>query len=214
METFEARQQDLHQLTWIDSSLTTSPRTSAGTSVKLFWGKISNFLSPCVNPRPIRFTRENETEVEGVKGTRFVLNATDTFGLFFIFSLFCGHLVGKNQLLLIIGNASTNPDNWCYNANLPYGVHNSTGCKGGDTTLKWVRMISVDISLNLYFMFGISFKNFVNHWWVFPQTHLRTFVSLPHFLDADPSFREQFTKESMKPDRARCERTEIVPWKC
>jgi len=93
--------------------------------------------------RPIRFTRENETVVEGVKGTRFVLNATDTFG-----------------------NASTNPDNWCYNANLPYGVHNSTGCKGGDTTLK-------------------------------------TFVSLPHFLDADPSFREQFTKESMKPDRAR-----------
>ena len=34
------------------------------------------------------------------------------------------------------GNESTNPDNWCFNANLPYGVHNSTGCKGGDTTLK------------------------------------------------------------------------------
>ena len=106
-----------------------------------FGERFQIFLSPCVNPRPIRFTRENETEVEGVKGTRFVLNATDTFGLFFIFSLFCDHLVGKNQLLLFIGNASTNPDNWCYNANLPYGVHNSTGCKGGDTTLKWVRVI-------------------------------------------------------------------------
>ena len=30
--------------------------------------------------RPIRFQRENEDMVEGVKGTRFVLNATDTFG--------------------------------------------------------------------------------------------------------------------------------------
>merc|ERR1719209_164268 len=93
--------------------------------------------------RPIRFQRENENVVEGVKGTRFVLNATDTFG-----------------------NESTNPDNWCFNANLPYGVHNSTGCKGGDTTLK-------------------------------------TFVSLPHFLGADPSFRDQFTERSMKPDPVR-----------
>jgi len=93
--------------------------------------------------RPIRFQREKENVVEGVKGTRFVLNATDTFG-----------------------NESTNPDNWCFNANLPYGVHNSTGCKGGDTTLK-------------------------------------TFVSLPHFLGADPSFRDQFTERSMKPDPVR-----------
>jgi len=93
--------------------------------------------------RPIRFQRENEDMVEGVKGTRFVLNATDTFG-----------------------NASTNPENWCFNANLPTGVHNSTGCKGGDTTL-------------------------------------RTFVSLPHFLGADPSFRDQFTERSMKPDPVR-----------
>ena len=60
-------------------------------------------------------------------------------------------------------------------------------------------------------MFGTSFRtSFMGY----PKTHLRTFVSLPHFLDADPSFRDQFTKESMKPDRARCERTKIVPWKC
>jgi len=64
--------------------------------------------------RPIRFTRNESVEVEGVPGTRFLLNATDTFG-----------------------NTSTNPSNWCYHpVNLPAGVHNSTGCKGGDTTLK------------------------------------------------------------------------------
>ena len=30
---------------------------------------------------------------------------------------------------LTFGNRSTNPDNWCYNADLPAGLHNSTGCK-------------------------------------------------------------------------------------
>ena len=52
VETFEARQQDLHQLTWIGSSLTTSPRTSAGLW-NFYEGNISNFLKPCVKPRPI-----------------------------------------------------------------------------------------------------------------------------------------------------------------
>ena len=61
-------------------------------------------------------------------------------------------------------------------------------------------------------MFGISFKNFVIIDGLSHKPHLRTFVSLPHFLDADPSFREQFTKESMKPDRARCERTKKCPF--
>lgn len=50
----------------------------------------------------------------------------------------------------------SNSEPGCYNGdNLSYGVHNSTGCKGGDTTLK-------------------------------------TFVSLPHFLRADPAFVNQF----------------------
>ena len=51
----------------------------------------------------------------------------------------------------------SNSEPGCYNGdNLSYGVHNSTGCKGGDTTLK-------------------------------------TFVSLPHFLRADPEYVNQFT---------------------
>lgn len=93
--------------------------------------------------KPIRFDRAEEAEVLGIKGRRFSLNATNTFG-----------------------NAETNPANWCFNANLPSGVHNSTGCRGGDTTLK-------------------------------------TFVSLPHFLDADPFFIQQFAEGSMTPDRIR-----------
>ena len=52
----------------------------------------------------------------------------------------------------------SNSEPGCYNGdNLSFGVHNSTGCKGGDTTLK-------------------------------------TFVSLPHFLRADPAFVNQFTQ--------------------
>jgi len=93
--------------------------------------------------RPIRFDRDQEIDIRGVKGTRFSLNATKTFG-----------------------NAETNPENSCYHANLPTGVHNSTGCKGGDTTLK-------------------------------------TFVSLPHFLGADPFFIEQFEEGSIQPDGDR-----------
>merc|ERR1712059_161163 len=91
--------------------------------------------------KPIRFDLDKEIEVNGVKGTRFSLNATNTFG-----------------------NVTTNPANSCFHANLPSGVHNSTGCKGGDTTLK-------------------------------------TFVSLPHFLDADPFFIDQFQEGSFNPDR-------------
>jgi len=93
--------------------------------------------------RPIRFSRNESVEVEGVPGIKFLLNATDTFG-----------------------NTSTNPSNWCYHpVALPTGVHNSTGCKGGDTTLK-------------------------------------TFVSLPHFLGADPAYLGQF-QGGISPDPAR-----------
>ena len=54
-------------------------------------------------------------------------------------------------------NTFSNTEPGCFNGdNLSYGVHNSTGCKGGDATLK-------------------------------------TFVSLPHFLGADPDFVDQFT---------------------
>ena len=60
------------------------------------------------------------------------------------------------QYSLIPNNTFGNPPGSCYNGhNLSYGVHNSTGCKGGDATLK-------------------------------------TFVSLPHFLGADPAFVDQF----------------------
>ena len=63
--------------------------------------------------RPIRFQREAELEINGVDSIRYNLNPIDTFG-----------------------NTETNPDNSCFYPNLPYGLHNSTGCKGGDTTLK------------------------------------------------------------------------------
>ena len=61
------------------------------------------------------------------------------------------------------GNSETNSDNYCYHANFPSGMHNTTGCKDGDTTLK-------------------------------------TFVSLPHFLGADPFYQGQFSEGSMTPD--------------
>ena len=81
-----------------------------------------------------RFERDELEFVEGVESIKYSVIPRDTFG-----------------------NSVTNPDNVCYENNLPYGVHNSTGCKGGDTTLK-------------------------------------TFVSLPHFLGAHPSFAEQFAE--------------------
>jgi hypothetical protein len=60
------------------------------------------------------------------------------------------------------GNVSTNPDNHCFHANMPTGVHNSTGCKDE----------------------GI----------------MPVFVSLPHFLGADPVYLDQFQPGSMNPD--------------
>jgi len=68
--------------------------------------------------RPIRFDREEEeVSVLGVDSIKYSLIPRNTFG-----------------------DAETSPDNICYNdanRNLPYGVHNATGCKGGgDTTLK------------------------------------------------------------------------------
>merc|ERR1712241_75883 len=63
--------------------------------------------------RPIRFQREGDILINGVDSIKFNLRPKHTFG-----------------------NAETNPENVCYHANMPYGLHNSTGCKGGDTTLK------------------------------------------------------------------------------
>ena len=151
--------------------------------------------------------------MEGVKGTRFVLNATDTFGLFFTLSLFCHHLEGKNQLLLFIGNASTNPDNWCYNANLPYGVHNSTGCKGGDTTLKWVRMISVDISVILYSMFGISFRKSLMGYPTNSPQDLCLSAPLPWRGPIVQRTVHQREYEAWS-RKVWKNKTKIVPWKC
>jgi len=90
--------------------------------------------------RPIRFEKAEEVEIEGIKARRFSLDPRKTFG-----------------------NEMTNPDNHCYHAYFPSGMHNSTGCKGGDTTLK-------------------------------------TFVSLPHFLGADPFYTDQFASGSLQPD--------------
>ena len=79
-----------------------------------------------------RFDRDSMVDVSGVNSIRYSLFPENTF-------------------------SNTEPDG-CYNGdNLSYGVHNSTGCKGGDATLK-------------------------------------TFVSLPHFLGADPAFVNQFTQ--------------------
>ena len=63
--------------------------------------------------RPLRFERKSEEDIMGVDSVRFSLVPMNTFG-----------------------NAETNPDNHCFHPNLPYGLHNSTGCKGGDPTLK------------------------------------------------------------------------------
>eukprot|EP00092_Neocalanus_flemingeri_P015544 GFUD01016826.1.p1 GENE.GFUD01016826.1~~GFUD01016826.1.p1 ORF type:complete len:503 (+),score=103.28 GFUD01016826.1:2-1510(+) len=63
--------------------------------------------------RPIRFEKEEEVEIEGIKGRRYSLDPQKTFG-----------------------NENTNPENHCYHAYFKPGMHNSTGCKGGDTTLK------------------------------------------------------------------------------
>jgi len=90
--------------------------------------------------RPIRFEKAEEVEIEGISARRYSLNPQNTFG-----------------------NEETNPENHCYHAYFPPGMHNSTGCKGGDTTLK-------------------------------------TFVSLPHFLGADPFYQEQFEEGSLHPD--------------
>ena len=80
MGIFEAPRQASHQLTSIDSSSTTSQLTSAGPRQELF--KSNTRPTICHTFRPIRFTRESDAVVRGVKGTRFVLNATDTFGEF------------------------------------------------------------------------------------------------------------------------------------
>jgi len=90
--------------------------------------------------RPIRFDKSEYVDIEGINATKFSLDAFKTFG-----------------------NEWTNPENHCFNANAPSGMHNSTGCKGGDTTLK-------------------------------------TFVSLPHFLGADPFYQDQFTEGSLHAD--------------
>ena len=63
--------------------------------------------------RPIRFQRQSDIQINGVDSIKFNLIPKNTFG-----------------------NAETNPDNVCFHAHMPYGLHNSTGCKGGDTTLK------------------------------------------------------------------------------
>ena len=63
--------------------------------------------------RPIRFQREGELPINGVDSIKFNLVPKNTFG-----------------------NVETNPENVCFHPNMPYGLHNSTGCKGGDTTLK------------------------------------------------------------------------------
>ena len=63
--------------------------------------------------RPIRFQREGELPINGVDSIKFNLIPKNTFG-----------------------NVETNPENVCFHPNMPYGLHNSTGCKGGDTTLK------------------------------------------------------------------------------
>jgi len=97
-----------------------------------------DYFSPDIC-RSIRFDRTARWEHNGLPVTKFAVNATSTFG-----------------------NATTNPENVCYNANLPAGVHNSTGCKDE----------------------GI----------------LPVFVSLPHFLDADPSYLDQFQEGSLSPD--------------
>jgi len=97
-----------------------------------------DYFSPDIC-RDIRFDKTSTWIHNGLPVTRFAVNATSTFG-----------------------NASTNPENVCFNANLPAGVHNSTGCKDE----------------------GI----------------LPVFVSLPHFLDADPVYLDQFTAGSMNPD--------------
>ena len=77
-----------------------------------------------------RFDRDSMVSVSGVDSIKYSLYPDKTF---------------------------SNTEPGCFNGdNLSYGVHNSTGCKGGDATLK-------------------------------------TFVSLPHFLGADPEFVDQFT---------------------
>lgn len=87
--------------------------------------------------RPIRFDRDSMVAVAGVNSIKYSLFPEQTF---------------------------SNSEPGCYNGdNLSYGVHNSTGCKGGDTTLK-------------------------------------TFVSLPHFLRADPAFVNQFMQGSLRPE--------------
>jgi len=63
--------------------------------------------------RAIRFEKSKSVDIHGINATRFSLNPQNTFG-----------------------NEETNPDNHCYHAYFPSGMHNSTGCKGGDTTLK------------------------------------------------------------------------------
>jgi len=63
--------------------------------------------------KPIRFEKTNYVDVEGINATMYSLLPQNTFG-----------------------NSETNSENYCYHANFPPGMHNSTGCKGGDTTLK------------------------------------------------------------------------------
>ena len=115
--------------------------TSAGfTSPKLDREYIDYFSTDIC--RRLRFEKADLIDIESVEARRFNLNAEKTFG-----------------------NSKTNPENQCYHANFPPGLHNSTGCKGGDTTLK-------------------------------------TFVSLPHFFEADPFYKNQFREGSLKPDPA------------
>jgi len=63
--------------------------------------------------RPIRFDEDEKLSIMGVDSIKYSVKPEKTFG-----------------------NKVTNPENACFNNNLPYGVQNSTGCKGGDTSLK------------------------------------------------------------------------------
>ena len=60
-----------------------------------------------------RFDRTEETSILGVESFEYKVVPSKTFG-----------------------NSKSEPSNSCYNNFLPHGVHNSTGCKGGDSTLK------------------------------------------------------------------------------
>ena len=80
---------------------------------------------------------------------KFITNLT--FCKSFDFPVLCFYRFDEDEKLSIMGvdsikysvkpektfgNKVTNPENACFNNNLPYGVQNSTGCKGGDTSLK------------------------------------------------------------------------------